>query len=185
VVAVVFRFLADPLEFFLELFQVLIGKFLKIDKFISRVSKSADNLIELQMDRLGVAILSVLDEENHQECDDGCAGVDNKLPCVREMKGGARDRPYHDDEEGDDKSPSAAENLGRSTREDAKGVRHDAEEIPLYLVFSQLCDLSLLHGLTLTSRAALQMRAWGYRCYIEAALYESNDVFEFGRCLVR
>jgi len=136
VVPIVFRFLADPLKLFLQLFQVFIGKFFKIDKFISRVFKGADDLIEFQMDRLGIAILSVLDEENHQERDDGCAGVDNKLPRVREMKGGARDRPYHDDEEGDDKSPSAAENLGRSTREEAKGVRHDAEEIPLYLVFS-------------------------------------------------
>jgi hypothetical protein len=34
------------------------------------------------MDGSGVAILSVLDEEYHEKCDNRCPGVDEQLPCI-------------------------------------------------------------------------------------------------------
>ena len=38
--------------------------------------------VEFHLDRGAVAVLRVLDQENHQEGDDGRAGVDDELPGV-------------------------------------------------------------------------------------------------------
>ena len=46
----------------------------------------ADEFVQLQVQRLGVTVLGVLDEENHQEGDDRRTGIDDELPGVREMK---------------------------------------------------------------------------------------------------
>src|SRR5437667_10637820 len=96
---VALRFLVDALELFFELIQVLVGKFLKIDKFIAGFGERANDLIQLQVDRFGVPVLCVLNQEHHQESDDGCASVDDELPGVREMKSRARYRPDRDDEQ--------------------------------------------------------------------------------------
>jgi hypothetical protein len=46
----------------------------------------ADEFVELYMHRLGVAVLGVLDEEDHQKGDDGRAGIDHELPSVAEVE---------------------------------------------------------------------------------------------------
>ena len=51
----------------------------------------ADQFVELGLDRRAVPVLRVLDQENHQEGDDGGAGVDDELPAIGE----AEDRPRH------------------------------------------------------------------------------------------
>ena len=57
---------------------------------VLRPALAADQLIELEMDRLGVAVLRVLDQEDHQERDDRRAGVDHELPRIGELKIGRR-----------------------------------------------------------------------------------------------
>ena len=43
---------------------------------------SIDEFIELQVDSLGITILSILDEKHHQEGHNGCTGIDNELPRI-------------------------------------------------------------------------------------------------------
>ena len=51
-----------------------------------RALGSADEFIELELDGFRVSILCVLNQEDHQEGDDGGAGVDHQLPRVTEAK---------------------------------------------------------------------------------------------------
>src|SRR6266404_3919623 len=85
-VSVVLRFLADALKLFFEFFQILVGKVFKIDQFVSCALQCADDLVKLQLKCFGIAVLRVLNEEHHQERDDGRARVDNELPGIGEMK---------------------------------------------------------------------------------------------------
>lgn len=45
-----------------------------------------DDLIELHLNGRTVSILGVLNQEDHQEDHDGSIGIDNKLPCIGEVK---------------------------------------------------------------------------------------------------
>ncbi len=58
----------------------------------------AEQLIELDLERLGVAVLGVLDEEHHQEGDDGGGGIDDQLPGVAVVEDRATDEPDEDDD---------------------------------------------------------------------------------------
>src|SRR5262245_2709072 len=81
---------AEHLEFlFLQLFQ--------IEERVVRSLRGTNELVELQLDGLGVAVLGVLDQKDHQERDDGRACVDDELPRVAEMKHRPRDHPRDDD----------------------------------------------------------------------------------------
>jgi hypothetical protein len=48
----------------------------------------ADQLVELRLDRGGVAVLRVLHQEYHRKGDDGGAGVDDDLPPRRSRRAG-------------------------------------------------------------------------------------------------
>ena len=50
------------------------------------------------MHRFRIAVLRVLNQEDHQEGDDGRAGIDDQLPRVGVMKSRAGQRPNDDDE---------------------------------------------------------------------------------------
>jgi hypothetical protein len=152
-------FLAKFLKLFLELFQVLVRKILEIHQRISRAFKSTDNFVQLQMYCFGVAVLGVLDEKDHQKRNNGCARINDELPCVREMKRWSSECPNDDDDNGAGKGPGAAQNNGGLAGEDAKCITNNAKEIPLSLVFFEFLDLSFLHALLLVSRASLQPRA--------------------------
>src|SRR5207237_10554968 len=95
--SVVLRLFADALKLLLELFQVFVGKFVKIDKFISRTFEGAADLIQFQMDRLGIAVLGVLDQEHDEKRDDRCRRINNEMPGIGEMKGGNGEDPHEND----------------------------------------------------------------------------------------
>ena len=59
----------------------------------------ADQLVELDLERVGVAVLRALDQEHHQEGDDRRAGVDHELPRVAEAEQRPADRPQEDHEQ--------------------------------------------------------------------------------------
>src|SRR5437867_1053418 len=63
--------------------------FFQIDQRVSRRPVDPDQLVELQLKRLRVAVLGALDDEDHQKRHDGRAGVDDELPGV----GPAEERP--------------------------------------------------------------------------------------------
>lgn len=123
------------LKLFFERFQVFVGKFFKIDKFISRAFKGADDLIQFQMDRFGIAVLGILDQEHHEKGDDRGGRINNELPGIGEMKGGTGEDPYQNDKHGSGKGPGTAKDDGRTTCEDAKRIGDNAKKVPfLFLV---------------------------------------------------
>src|ERR1051325_7070700 len=98
------EFLLQPIEFFItEVFE--------IDQAGSRAFDATEQFIELQMQRLGVAVLRVLDQEYHQERNDRGRGIDNQLPRVGIMEHRAEHRPR------DNRHESQAESPGRSDRD--------------------------------------------------------------------
>ena len=131
-VIVVLGSFAQTLKLLLELLQLFVRKVFKIDKFISRTFESADDLIQFQMDRFGIAVLGVLDQEHHEKGDDRCGSINNELPCIREMKGGTGQDPHEDDKHRSGKGPGAAKDDGTPARENAKGVTYDAKKIPFF-----------------------------------------------------
>src|SRR5205814_432341 len=85
-----FRLGLELLELALE---SVIGIGLRPDVPVARLRDRADELVQLQLGRLRIAVLGVLDEEHHQEGHDRGPGVDDELPGVRETEHRTRDRP--------------------------------------------------------------------------------------------
>ena len=99
------------------------------------------------MNGFSIPVLSILNQEHHQECDDGGAGIDDQLPRVGKMKGRTGQGPDHDDENRSAKCPGAAEDDRRMSREDAEGVSRAAQEVAIRFLwlglFGLLCDTTL------------------------------------------
>src|SRR5262245_14782182 len=66
----VLRRLANMAELLLEPVELLVGEILAIDQPVSRAADRVDELVELEVQRLGVAVLAVLDQEHDQKRDD-------------------------------------------------------------------------------------------------------------------
>ena len=60
--------------------------------------QTANELIELCLNRRAVAVLSVLNNEDHKERDDRRPSVDDKLPSVGIMEYRTCDSPHDDNE---------------------------------------------------------------------------------------
>lgn len=95
-----FASFADSFILFFQRVKLFIGKLLDIDEIIIGGMVRAYQLIELQMQRLGVTVLRVLDQKDDQKRNDGCAGINNELPGVRKMKERAADRPGNQYDDG-------------------------------------------------------------------------------------
>jgi hypothetical protein len=59
----------------------------------------ADEFVELCLNRGAFAVLTVLDEEHHEEGDDRRPRVDDELPSIREMKHRPGRAPDHDNKQ--------------------------------------------------------------------------------------
>src|SRR5688572_12874584 len=68
------------------LLEALVVDVLQVEQRVVRALGGADQLVELELDRLGVAVLRVLDQEHHQEGDDRGGGVDDQLPGIAEAE---------------------------------------------------------------------------------------------------
>ena len=69
--------LAQTLKLILKLFEILIREIFEIDHTCACALDATQQLIELEVHRLSVAILRILDQEHHQECDDRRPGIYN------------------------------------------------------------------------------------------------------------
>jgi hypothetical protein len=74
------------------------------------------------MDGPGVAILSVLNQKYHQECDDGRAGIDDELPSVGIMKKWTCRNPHNDDCDRRQKGLAGADTLRGPYRKLGKAI---------------------------------------------------------------
>ena len=133
-------------KLFFKPLQLFVGKILEVDEFIARVFDRPDELVQFQMNCFGVPVLRILNQEYHQERDNGRAGINNELPGVRKMKRWSGRGPNYDDENGYRERPRAAQNDRGVARENAKCILDDAKEIPVALVFFQFCSLGLVHN---------------------------------------
>src|SRR5262245_56456347 len=72
-----------------DAYQVVLLQLLEIQQRVLSAFDRTDQLVQLDLDRPAVAVLGVLDQEDHKEGDDRGAGVYHQLPRVAE----AEDRP--------------------------------------------------------------------------------------------
>ena len=86
IVSVPLCFFANALELFLKAGEILVGKFFKIDKFISSAFKRSNDFVEFQMSRFGIAVLGILNEKDHQKSNNCRSGINDELPGIRIMK---------------------------------------------------------------------------------------------------
>lgn len=85
--------LREFLVFGIEAVQFMIGKVLDINEAIRSPLHGGDDLVKFKLNRSHFFVLTVLNQEDDQERDDGRAGVDDKLPGIGEMKQRSSDDP--------------------------------------------------------------------------------------------
>src|ERR1700722_276423 len=92
-----------------ELVQLDLRQILYINHFIFCFVYGVDQFVQFQMDGPGIAILRILNQEYHEECDDRGAGINDQLPGIGVMENWTGEGPDYDDPNGDNKRPSRAE----------------------------------------------------------------------------
>jgi hypothetical protein len=122
------RLRVQPFEFFLEFLQLFVGKIFKIDKFITRTFKGSDQLVEFQLNGFPVAVLGVLNQENHQESYDSRPRVNDKLPGIGKMKHSPGRGPDDDDGDCDNERPRRSNRQCDTPRKSAEQIVHLAAE---------------------------------------------------------
>ena len=69
-----------------------------------------------------ITVLRILDEEDHQKSDDGCARIDNELPRIGVVEVRAGYEPHDNDEESGEECPFASDPVRRLHGEDMKAL---------------------------------------------------------------
>ena len=95
------RLLGDLAIARLDAVELLVLELLEVEQHVVPALREPDQLVELHLDRLRIAVLGVLDQEHHQESHDGGAGVDDQLPRIAEAEDRAGDAPQRDHQDGD------------------------------------------------------------------------------------
>ena len=103
--------------------ELFLGFVLQVHRRVARALGGADQLVELQVQRLGVAVLGVLNQEHHQEGDDRRPGVDDQLPGVGPAEQRPGDRPDDEQRERGDEGRCLAGLTRHPVREPRERVR--------------------------------------------------------------
>ena len=96
---VAFSHFGEALVVDAEDFQLGLGEVFDGDETVACPFEGGHDLVELELHRQGVAVLSPLDEEDHQKRDDGGAGVDDELPRIGVVEERPGRGPEQDDEQ--------------------------------------------------------------------------------------
>jgi hypothetical protein len=96
------------------------------------------------MNRFRIAVLRILDQEHHEECYNSGAGVNDQLPRIRVMKGGAGYDPDNDYGAGRAERPRCAESPGGSLSDDTENILNPTKEAPLVRFLPVLSVVSLI-----------------------------------------
>ena len=72
-------------------------EFLQVEERVVRTLGRTNQLIELDLNGFGVAVLCVLNQEHHQERDDRGSGIDNELPRIAEREDRSCNGPDQND----------------------------------------------------------------------------------------
>lgn len=111
-------------EFILQELQLIILHVFDVDERIARRVDRLNKLIELEVNRARVAVLRILDEEDHEEGEDGRTGVHEELPFLGIMEERARERPKKDERDGRHECPRRAHERTDQLREFSEKVVH-------------------------------------------------------------
>src|SRR6185437_4069666 len=127
-------FVRDFAECVLQSHQLLFRHFLEIEKAVSRRSVNANEFVELQLHRLSVAVLAVLNQEDHQKGHDGRSGIDDQLPRIGKSEERTHRRPDHDEAEGSDEGMSPPRLNLYPARKTGKKLVHGRSPWPHILI---------------------------------------------------
>ena len=100
------------LVFGFEGVQIVLFQFFQIKQGIVGPLGGTNQLVQFDLDRLGIAVLGVLDQKNHQKRDDGGACVDDQLPGVAEAKQRPGEDPDGDHTNRQGEHPGATAKMG-------------------------------------------------------------------------
>ena len=76
--------------------KLLLLDLLKVKHAVLRTLRHTNELVELEMNCFGIAVLRALNQEHHQKCDNRCGGIDHKLPGIAEVEERTRRNPEDD-----------------------------------------------------------------------------------------
>lgn len=96
----------------LKIIQLFVTKMFEADQAVTRSVHTPEQLVQLEVDRLGIAVLGILDKKYHQESDNGSGRIYDELPRIRIMKKGPGKNPCQNEERGQNKSPGRAHSQG-------------------------------------------------------------------------
>src|SRR6185369_917239 len=77
---------SESLELLQQTIELFIGESIEIHKPGTRTLNRPQQLVQLDVERLGIPDLRVLQQKDHQERDDRGTGVDHQLPAVRKIE---------------------------------------------------------------------------------------------------
>jgi len=90
-----------------EIRQLFFRPVLQVDEPVTSALQRGNEFVQLQLNRLGFFVLGPLNEEDHQERDDGRTGIDDQLPRVRKMERRPGHQPNGNNGDSSCKSPTA------------------------------------------------------------------------------
>src|ERR1700704_6868388 len=99
----------------LDFLYLLFRQFFDSDQFLTR-GRGANELVKLCLNGCAVAVLGILDHEDHPEGDDARDGIGDELPAVRESENGSAQEPRDrgdDDDEKNRRPPRRARHIIR------------------------------------------------------------------------
>jgi hypothetical protein len=102
--------------------ELFFGETLHVNQLVVSALDRVNQFIELEMERLRLAILRVLDQENHQEGDDRRTSVDDKLPGFGVLKIGSSRGPGDDRQERSQRGPTVSGRVSGPGRDRAEQV---------------------------------------------------------------
>ena len=100
----------------LALHFVVIEFFLRLHECIARFAIHEDEFIKFQMKCFRIAVLGILQEEDHEEGDNGRRRINHELPICGVVEIGTGEEPTKNKKNGADKCPRRPDDFPRSVR---------------------------------------------------------------------
>jgi hypothetical protein len=114
---VCFVVVAEGRELLLDALKLLIGDVLEPDEVRACLGESTDQLVQLELQDPGVAVLRVLEQEDHQERADRRSRRRQHEPRVRPVDDGPEYEPYDAPRDGERERPRRPHETRRATHE--------------------------------------------------------------------
>jgi hypothetical protein len=94
------RRVGPPVERGFQLIELIVRQIFQADQAVAGLLTGPDQLVQFEVQGFGIGVLGMLDQEDHQERDDGCARIDDQLPRVGIAEQRSDERPQDDDRHG-------------------------------------------------------------------------------------